>query len=136
MKKSIKVSKFILAIGLIACLFIKYASFKYFTLPIDYYIYQVSVLRELLLLTSVVIFIEVFGKIKWINNYVAMVLIALTLFSWLDFYNDYKVIKIIDVTNEVINIYSNSLIFSVLVVLVILLIVYLIDLIIKKTKAN
>lgn len=136
MKKSIKVSKFILAIALIACLFIKYASFKYFTLPIDYYIYQVSVLRELLLLTSVVIFIEVFGKIKWINNYVAMVLIALTLFSWLDFYNDYKVIKIIDVTNEVINIYSNSLIFSVLVVLVILLIVYLIDLIIKKTKAN
>ena len=136
MKKSIKVSKFILAIGLIACLFIKYASFKYFTLPIDYYIYQVSVLRELLLLTSVVIFIEVFGKIKWINNYVAMVLIALTLFSWLDFYNDYKVIKVIDVTNEVINIYSNSLIFSVLVVLVILLIVYLIDLIIKKTKAN
>lgn len=136
MKKAIKVSKFILAIGLIACLFIKYASFKYFTLPIDYYIYQVSVLRELLLLTSVVIFIEVFGKIKWINNYVAMVLIALTLFSWLDFYNDYKVIKIIDVTNEVINIYSNSLIFSVLVVLVILLIVYLIDLIIKKTKAN
>lgn len=136
MKKAIKVSKFILAIGLIACLFIKYASFKYFTLPIDYYIYQVSVLRELLLLTSVVIFIEVFGKIKWINNYVAMVLIALTLFSWLDFYNDYKVIKIIDVTNEVINIYSNSLIFSVLVVLVILLIVYLIDLIIKKTKTN
>ncbi len=136
MKKAIKVSKFILAIGLIACLFIKYASFKYFTLPIDYYIYQVSVLRELLLLTSVVIFIEVFGKIKWINNYVAMVLIALTLFSWLDFYNDYKVIKVIDVTNEVINIYSNSLIFSVLVVLVILLIVYLIDLIIKKTKAN
>ena len=116
MKKAIKVSKFILAI--------------------DYYIYQVSVLRELLLLTSVVIFIEVFGKIKWINNYVAMVLIALTLFSWLDFYNDYKVIKIIDVTNEVINIYSNSLIFSVLVVLVILLIVYLIDLIIKKTKTN
>lgn len=136
MKKAIKVTKTILAIALIACLFIKYASFKYFSVPFNYYIYQVSVLRELLLLTSVAIFVEVFGQVKWINNYVVMILTILTMFSWIDFYNDYKVIKIIDVTNEVINIYSNDFIFVTMVALVITFVVYLIDLIVKSKRVG
>ncbi len=136
MKKVIKTSKIVSAIALIACLFIKYASYKYFSIPFDYHIYEVSILRELLVVTAVVIFVEVFGKVKWINDYAVMILTALTIFSWVDFYKEYKVIKIVDVTSEVINIYCNNYIFVVAAVLVITLVVYFIDLVFKKSKVN
>ncbi len=136
MKKVIKTSKIVSAIALIACLFIKYASFKYFSIPLDYHIYEVSILRELLVLTAVAIFVEVFGKVKWINTYVVMILTTLTMFSWIDFYKDYKVIKIVDVTSEVININCNNFIFVVAIVLVITFVVYFIDVVLKKSKSN
>jgi hypothetical protein len=129
-----KIIKVVLAIGLFASLYIEYATLDYFTKPIHYTILQVEVLGKLLIISVVVILLNALTDIKWLNDRVVIAIASITFLSWLDFFNNNKVIKVIDSSGNVIEFNSNWRIFIVAGILLVTIAFYIYDLAVLKKK--
>ncbi len=129
-----KIIKVLLAIGLFASLYIEYATLDYFSTPIQYTIITVGVLSKLLLITTIVILLDALTDIKWLNNYVVISFVSISFLSWLDFFNNNKVIKVIETSGNVIEFNSNCKIFIVAGILMVTLVFYIYELVAVKKK--
>ena len=129
-----KIIKVVLAIGLFASLYIEYATLDYFTKPIHYTILQVEVLGKLLIISVVVILLNALSDIKWLNDRVVIAIASITFLSWLDFFKNNKVIKVIDSSGNVIAFNSNWRVFIVAGILLATIAFYIYDLAVLKKK--
>ncbi len=129
-----KIIKVLLAIGLFASLYIEYATLDYFSTPIQYTIITVGVLSKLLLITTIVILLDALTDIKWLNDYIVISFVSISFLSWLDFFNNNKVIKVIETSGNVIEFNSNWKIFIVAGILMVTLVFYIYELVAVKKK--
>ncbi len=127
-----KIIKVALAIGLFASLYIEYATLDYFTTPIHYTILQVEVLGKLFVISVVVILLNALTDIKWLNDHVVITIASITFLSWLDFFNNNKVIKVIESSGNVIEFNSNWEIFIVAGILLVTIAFYIYELVVLK----